>query len=296
MNFTIGTFDAYAKELDRVTHWLSELGINVQPSRIGTYRKSFNNLLAVSKTKNESLAKEKFTEFKNTLYEIHELMNIYEGFRHKNTTKQFLACLKSVVSGPVDYGAEDESSSNKARNTAFELIVASRLICGGLNAGPTAKIDIECHVGGHKLFFECKRPQMETTILRRVKEANSQLKKLYKQERSSPIRGIIAVDLSKSLVPADRFLVYESEVDIERVLNGVIDDFQNKIGAQIDSLRHRKTIGIVIRVSVMAAPKDPAERLVYCEQYGFMTFNSSSNQDKKLAVKIGEALRFQDAA
>jgi hypothetical protein len=111
----------------------------------------------------------------------------------------------TVLGGPVLPNDEDENS-NEARNTLFELNLASKLRRAGLNASPGMDADIECRIGGEHLLIECKRPFWEQNVGRQIKKAARQLKKRLKTV-SSESRGIVAVSLSKAMNPGDKFFV-----------------------------------------------------------------------------------------
>lgn len=262
-----GTFEEYDQKLNKLIAWMSDLGVNVDPSRIGAYRKSFDALLEVSNSKNEDEARDRFAEFMNTLYEVHELFEIYKGMSNLDAHDCLRPRLTTIASGPIEYLSETSSSANKARNYAFELLLASRLFVGGMGVQLTNHADVECKIHGQRVFFECKRPQSEAAIQRNIKKAMSQLKRRYASAITSKARGVVAIDITKAVNPDYKLLTYETGSEIGQRLSGVIDAFSNEHLRAIEESKHKKTIAVVVRMSIMAAPKGHADRLVYCQQY-----------------------------
>jgi hypothetical protein len=114
--------------------------------------------------------------------------------------------IATVLGGPVLPNDEDENS-NEARNTLFELNLASKLRKAGLDASPGMDVDIECTIGGKHLLIECKRPFKEHNVGKQIKKAGKQLKARLKTFPPGS-RGIVAVSLSKTMNPGDKFFVY----------------------------------------------------------------------------------------
>lgn len=288
---TGGKFADYDDKIDALIEWMAELGARIDPARVSKYRQSFSSLLEVSSTKDEVKARVRFAEYVNCLYEVHELIEIHNGLC-KFLPDDFLRSrVKTLASGPINYMHENSSSANKARNEAFELLLASRLAGSGLEPHLNHIADIACEAEGRPVFFECKRPQSEEAIERNAKRANSQLKTRYSQASTSRSRGVICIEITKVVNPDFDMLPYESSEDINGWLTNVIDVFSEQYARKIESFKHRKTIAIITRMSIMAAPKGEAERIVYCQQYGFNYFASSRQSDQITAKYIGERLR-----
>ena len=298
MNITYksGNFSEYSEKVDEMYSWFESLGIRVSPTRIREYQKSFDLLLNVVKTRDEVLTQNLYPEFAGTLYEVHELLNIYECFRNSVITERIRKSLQAVCTGPRFYEEENTSSTNRARSTAFELLVAARLIKGGIDAELSFPTDIICKVGKSNIFLECKRPQSESKILRNIKSADSQLQRRYKKSISKQTRGVIAIDLTRCLLPERQLLEFESSQDLEKIMGEVVENFFNEYCFKTDEYKHRKTIGLVMRVSLIATPKDTDDRLHYCQQHGYFSFESSSREDRALSKKIGEAFQYHVAA
>jgi hypothetical protein len=91
-----------------------------------------------------------------SLAEATELVDTFENLRG-------LDCgilrekLSTALDGP--YRMKDETrTSNIARNTMFEMHVASRLMMRGVDVRLTSTADLSCPIGGCMIYVQCKRP------------------------------------------------------------------------------------------------------------------------------------------
>ncbi len=283
---TSGSYNELDRRLDDAIQWLETLGVRIKSTRIEAYRNSYNSLLEIYRSKDEEVARRKLPELVNMLLEIHDLIEIYKGLSDAKYTEYLHPRLQELSSGPFYYTDENVSSSNYPRNTAFELLLSSRLVAGGLPLGAHNSVDIATEVEGKTILFECKRPQVDQQISRNVKKAFKQLKPRY-QDRL--VRGIVAVDITKVANPDIEVFPYERVRQIDTWLSNAVNSFSRKHSALI-SESPPKTIAVIFRFSIVAVPKGSSESIVCCQQYEFNTSKYSKRNDKKIAMIVGRAI------
>ena len=138
--------------------------------------------------------------------EIVELWTLWK--RHAAGFPGVVERLRKVgAKGPMlREGEKPSSSGNKARNDAFVLLLAGKLLAadidvvavdGVVRSGVNCeeKADLVLRVKSDLFVVECKRPQSWNRLQERFKEASRQI-------RRSSVPGIVAVDCSVLLRPS----------------------------------------------------------------------------------------------
>lgn len=156
-----------------------------------------------------------------------EITNIYELW--KSSIANFPGLEQKVKQifkkGPIL--REDErpdTSSNRPRNDAFVFLLAGNLIKSGVKVIAVDGIiaqgyscdqdaDITFVWQDSPIDIQCKRPQSEQAITKRVKEARQQLRR----------GGIIALDCSAFVLPGGHLIESSSELKALKILDDAID-------------------------------------------------------------------------
>lgn len=126
--------------------------------------------------------------------EVHELMWIGEGLKDAETLG-LAAKLRAVVRG-ADFAALDVNT--EARNTQFELRIASYLGRAGYKLDFSTLTDIVASRGRSTYYVECKRVASASQLTRRVREALDQIEE--RKPKSGWLRGrhgLVAVDVTR---------------------------------------------------------------------------------------------------
>lgn len=185
---------------------LINLGINAQHSRIAKY---IEFLEAINKDLNFDPSKI-FTEthddrfqslqdwFVYAIREISELFWIYRALSIR-MPKGVEEKLKLINSGR-DFAAFDTNSTS--RDTQFELRIASYFCSKDLIIDVSTETDIIVEFEKFFLYIECKRIHSEKKLMRKIYEANDQLKlRMPKKRGDKPCYGIIAIDVTALAFP-----------------------------------------------------------------------------------------------
>ncbi len=135
--------------------------------------------------------------------------------------------LTSVLQGP-ELPSDEDKNSNEARNILFELNLAARFKCAGVEPILGEHPDLKCIVDGRVLFFECKRPFSESKVVKRINQAAKQLR-VSLRKATPGTRGVIAVSFSKILNPGEKLLVMDNEVHGRRSLELALERKAEKL-------------------------------------------------------------------
>jgi hypothetical protein len=207
---------------DRLTAALD--WVRIEKGRATVYRKLFD----------EAFSGDERTRDHMFVYnELMDLVEVYELW--KEETDNFPGIrnkIKEVFSnGPILREDErSDNSGNRPRNDAFTILVAGKLIKAGIpivavegipartvtdSTGLTELLqsDIVARSNGGYISIECKRPQSKDKIATRIAEGRDQL---------SGREGIIAIDCSAALRPAETILESTTEDEAIEFLNTLV--------------------------------------------------------------------------
>jgi hypothetical protein len=204
----------HLQSLQAACEWM-----NIERGRAARYGRLIREFFADgSRSREHILAHNESWEITD-IYELWEAStNNFPGLKQK---------IKAVFSGgPVL--REDErpdTSSNRPRIDAFVYLLAGKLIRAGVKViaidGIAAQgiscpsdVDIAFDWNGSAIDIECKRPQTQKAVGKRLREARQKLIGQDRQDRS----GIIAVDSSTFIRPPEKLLGADSAEDAERFL------------------------------------------------------------------------------
>jgi len=290
---TTNSFNEVEEGLADVIVWLGSLDVRISSTRIHRYQSAIRTVREIQESRDESAAEKYLPKALNTLHEIHDLLEVRRGFANVDSDEFLAPKITEVISGPDAYADENSSSSNRARNTAFELIIASRLASSGLPIFRRGTHDVATKLDNRIILIECKRPFAATQVNRRIREGFSQLERGYKGVDSIRTRGIVAVDVTRAHNPLFQPLIYENPSEIGRVAEGYLTNISKNYDDVMYKRRSKKTIGVIFRVSAIALPTGIADRVCYCQQLEIRSYERSSKSDQQTMRQIYEMLTAQ---
>ena len=259
-------FAELAEHLDGAVEWLARMGVDVTKSRLGRYRRDMLELSAAAESKDIDRLKVLYESALTPLFEANEIVGIYDAFAgsaHENYVRDRIQALSS---GPISYTDEDTSASNRARNLAFELQMAARLLAAGLSLEEKIRSDITTRVGTRVVLLECKRPHSEAGVERSVMDAKHQLKQHCDGVDGSQRLGVVAVDLTRLTNPDFELLRGITTTEGAEFLAGYLRNYHDTHKRLWARLHGTKAIGVILRLSVLAHFSDDRS-LTYCQQY-----------------------------
>jgi hypothetical protein len=278
--FSAISFDSLADDLRRSLIWIEDAGIITSPTRLAKYRTLMDEVIEVAELRDLDRANEGFTKYVGALFEAHEIVQCWQGLGNLPAAR-FKQRLRDIVSGPVWYSDENSrTSSNLARNSAFELLVAAQFSRSGLTIDDEISVDVAVS-SPHALLVECKRPQSLKALTRIIKGAKRQLTQKLRQPRRIGFRGMVALDLTKLANPQFESIVAPSAKDARLFTEKYVSDFIDTNAKSLNLARVPKLVGFLTRLSAIARCVDTSS-LIYCQQWGLAQLPDLSSRDRQV--------------
>ena len=255
-------------DMRELRQWMKDVGINVKVTRIDRYVRYLEQMNLIPEEDGSGIFndppvhpfKSALDRYMYVLREVHELMWIFNGFRH-NPPKGFEKKFTEIAKGS-DFAALDRDSTS--RNTQFELRIASYFCRNSYSVDISTETDIVATSPHETFFVECKRLSSQKQVDRRKKEAASQLQgRLPPSRLGSKCYGIAAFDVTK-LAFEHNGLTWGVTADHSR---DVIRDKISEIGSRINFanpvLKSKNNLLVWLQIHIptlILEPPQPATR------------------------------------
>lgn len=272
--FSSTSYDSVAVLLAEATNWLQRLGISHRPTRLGDYERALR--LLTNATDRSAILRDDLPAVNNAIYEAYELIEIFQALAGKYDDA-IGKHLRLLAGGPAYYSAEKtDSSSNRARNVAFELAVMGLLVRAGLPLDFTSLADAAAKFENKTLLFECKRPQSLQTVERRIKDSLDQLKTRINGVQKVRHRGLVALDITKAMNPDSQVFVTQTEQGINVSMDQQIDRFLARYLHCWARPGYSQSIGVLIRLRQMSIVEyEGHSKLFHCQQIAVRPFDNA---------------------
>jgi hypothetical protein len=216
----ISTWAELVAGLDEALAFARTLKLDTSGTRFSSHRDRINGLDRTRELSGDAAALEQFLGAIElnavALTESQELATIVP-FLASVPPETAAKKLSVVLKGP-ELPADEDTASNEARNTMFELNLAARLYRAGLAvdlSGAAADLRFTCD--GVLWFGECKRPYRIETIENNIGEGCRQLGERLVASRLTA-RGLLAISVSRPLTTKAPYIEYPGEVELRRAL------------------------------------------------------------------------------
>ncbi|MBF1803707.1 hypothetical protein [Alloalcanivorax profundimaris] len=277
------SFDELRNEFVEAEEWLREIGFSTDNNRVAAYRKLIDVLVALYENEKFEEINEELSSYLNALYEANEII-----FIHKTIGGVQPALIKDriekIVSGPDNY-KDEGASGNRARNFAFELLVAGRFMGSGFVVGFDSVTDVVVENDGIRLLIECKRPVSKNSACRNVNRAIKQIKKRMRGVGNNATRGIVAIDAGRIINDGFKVLVGDDETNLNERLRRCVYDFIEMNRDKWLALRKKGVLGVMVRFSCMAINKEN-NMYTYCQYYSAFPFGEKGGYDYAVLSEI----------
>lgn len=277
--FQSTSYELFADDLDSALAWMQSLGIVYERTRVGEYKRAIDTLLKIYQSDDKETIQNEFSKIVTAAFEASDLIAIHKGLAG-SFDNELRARIERYAKGPNNYTQEiTATSSNIARNVGFELLVMAKLVAAGIDINFEIKTDAAARFDNRSILFECKRPQSLGMLEANVKNAFRQLEGKYHNPVHLRHRGIIAIDISKLINPD--FMLYEAQnaTSLDAGLSQVVDNFIIENNHYWQTGRNKKTIAILLRLSLMGVHKERSNMLTYCQQFGLTPLNHSGERN-----------------
>ena len=282
--FGVGAFAELERALHDAAKWLASRGANTSVGRVGSYMRTMRELVVAHEAGNATALT---IEHANALYEAHDLISMHRAFEQGPYADLVAARILKACSGPVLYRDENlKNASNAARNFAFELLVAERLIVGGASPHFPAHADVGLSTSSAELGIQCKRifASIDSGSVRRnFKDAEVGLQ----GAKDAGARGIIAVDITRAANP--QFLIPRAG-GREEVRTRLLEASQNFINSNSRLWNQHKpgTIALLTRVTALIETDDAM--FTHAQQYSLTPLNNISDEEDAMVNEFSSVL------
>jgi hypothetical protein len=291
MDIPTASYEEIAHEYNTAIDWLKAIGIKVNPGRTTNYAKVIDYWKDAYKTASEVEAKESLPDFINSVFEIHDFIDIHNAFKNEpNSSLGGLSeKLQKGVNGPIN-SADETPKSTSARNFIFEALMAARSHhpTRGVNAILNADSDTGILIDKKKLWIECKRILSVSKIEANIKDASNQLERVLSKKIGTGNRGIVAIDVTKILNPNSDLFVQKNDNTLKESIDRLMDQFISDNSNQWEKVyarRNKNIIGTIIRFSFMAT-SESRNLPVKANQWAINPSISASKTDRYLLKKL----------
>ena len=180
------------------------LSLNPSAGRFRTYQERIEHYLAAHE---RSKSTGEFSYLRDEETELDYITALTRAVLVGDALEYLKICDTTILRNKLEIAlkgpdlAKDEnarSSSNRARNIAFELYLGANLWRAGLRPRQGEHPDIMCNVDDRDIYIECKRPLSSEGLQQGINEAKRQFSRCRKGAPPGT-RGVIAVDITRML-------------------------------------------------------------------------------------------------
>jgi len=285
----IATFDETVEKLDQLDDWLISLGISCQKGRwhqaAGTVHE------ARIQRKNIELGGERkaIPNYIPGLFEAMEMFEIMRAFQG-HSSEALKAELSRALRGPIS-PFEEQTKNSGARNSMFELLIASDWKNGGADV-ELGEPDVLLRLLDKRFLVECKRPFYEHSVRKNIEEAASGLRQELESPCNKDAYGIVAISLNRVINPHNLvcFAPQEQGVQaIEQALDETIQGHWFDWRVREFANFHHRVVAVMFHFSV---PWDiRGERLIHLSMTNFVETGNSKEGLATLSERLPRVYR-----
>ena len=267
------SFDEIYDQVGEACDWISSMEVPVSGTRLAMYQRDIAELAANYRGGQEALDRlmKRFPNLLNSALEAMDLVTIHRGLVSHPDQDALRERLRMLISGP-EFGSNEkpESSSNRARNYGFELLMAARAAAGGYRVDLSHIADLVLRKGEKTIYIECKRPQSAGKLNRNVKDAMGQLKKRMDDDPTPmAVRAVLAVAVDKIIPVAHKVLHTTNEHTAGKTIERLVTKLHDEHHSILKSTHDRRTIGVFLSLRTLTILADHNLITVACHDSMF---------------------------
>jgi hypothetical protein len=251
------TYADQLSDFENACNWLSSFGVTVNPTRLGSYRRILEDLVAkFSEGKvAELLEKYGFPVLANALFESDELIDIHKGLVESD--QDIAESLQKFAAGCPLLIDECRTGNNIGRNIGFELDTAATFVRCGFKIKLAPPADVWIKADGADIAVECKRPFSYDALGANMQKAFSQLRKRYRAHATPPhVRGIASLSASKMENDGSLMLRAANNGDLTATIRRLSAQFVARTGPFWNETRDQRTIGLLVSLRAPSYVED----------------------------------------
>lgn len=254
-SFSTRNYAEMEQQANTASDWLASLGIDYYKTRIGRYISDIRRLRHAHETNTLQVLTDngEFPKLVNSLYESSELISIYEGL-HPISSELLVARLRDFVKGTEFATSESTAtSSNRARDVAFELFMASLFAKAHYQLDFGTEADLIANDDNNTYLLECKRPRSSHSVRSNVRAAAGQIsRRLAKIAAKDCVYGIIAGSISRIINPEMKLVSASSESTIGSYFREISDNFVQEHHQHWSTLEEPRLLGVLLLLQTPA--------------------------------------------
>ena len=260
------------------------------PTRVGEYQRAIDTVLRAFRSSSFAVMRKELLSIITAMFEVNDLIEIHKSLAGR-FDNSLVRHFRTYASGPVSYMDENvQTSSNIARNIAFELVVMAKLTRSGIPLDFRMATDVAAQFDGQSVLFECKRPQSLTSLESNIKKACRQLEAKYGNAEPSLQSGIIAIDITKLINPDFMLYAQNDEHALDAGLSRLIDGFVSEYERLWQRQRDKRTIAVLLRLSLVGVNKARNDMLTYCQQFAITPLHQVGERSIETARALATAM------
>lgn len=240
------------EDFNAAVAWIASVGFAVERGRIAEYQRVLTK--AVDRYEMHGWAfenQEHAQQVCTTLLETRELVSIHRGLSGLAES----AALREIphfLKGPFQPTNElSGNSSNRPRNIGFELYLTALFTSANMQPIYGTDADLCFEHNGHLFFVEAKRPSAPHRVSKLIKDASKQLKQRLKSSKDDTARGLIALDLTKVINPANKVMPVTNAGHLDLLMYGEAEKQINTLSAYWHDRRHRNVVGVMLNFRLL---------------------------------------------
>jgi len=250
-------------ELDSAINWMASLGVDVDPARQAGYRKIVQTWRDAAQGRSKLGVRELAPMIATWAYEVAAFVAVHRAFgaAPRASLTGLAERLGRAMRGPIRIDGARSAAPDPARDALFEALTAACLqqvaSQGKVVHGAGGVMDL-VH-GRHQVGVRCERLVAHGGIATSLAAAGTRLAPALDAGQGARRRGLVALDASALLKPADRLPQAGTAVDMERAADQQLTDF---VDAQMAAIQaglqalDRRIIGSLVLFSTVALTQD----------------------------------------
>lgn len=289
-------YEEILQKLDVVFSWVEELGLGecLKESRFTKYHAHISRLCSIISASDsfeslpDRIKEELETKQLEYVLSLTESMEFTDATDYLKIGEEKIRRHKveKILQGPF-MPLDENQNSNEARNTLFEINLASQLHSAGLKPTLSMSPDVQLEIAGKQVLIECKRPLGERAIVTRIKRAREQIDGWTKKMPPGS-RGVIAVSATKVLNAGDKLLPFYTEAAAKENLSRMLSMLAAKADRTLSNLG-KKIIGVIFH-AIAVSLDQRNHRYALGQQCNFHHLAKPESPDHAAFQELGERL------
>jgi hypothetical protein len=283
-------------ELEKILGWLEELGVRIGQGRLATYAKIASEWDAFLGGGSVLTLDYLYPRVSTLAYEVPAFLNVFKAFGDvpPQNLVQIANMLRKAVHGTISVDEEQLSRPNAARDYLFEALTAAHVhhpqrACHAILNSPS---DTGFVKDNYHVYIECKRLSSEAGLQANVRKAADQLEKAFQRRHRTYTRGLVALDVSKFIRPANHILSVAdggqigpvSTVMLAHLVDRLFDELQRHL-----STFDRRIIGFMI-FSNFVAVAESDQLFVNVGRWSIVQRRGINPSDKRFLASLPSAM------